>query len=208
MTIAPVGAVIPAAAPFTLPSLPSSPGQLSLLVAVGAVALALAVLAFLYRLRRSRARLRVEIQNTGNAVSHYELSAQSPEPKLRFEFGHDGHRLPLRTHLENVPGQGAGAEGAAPLSWAQTPALRPGASMALDLTALPAGGLRGGQHSFTLYSRALEAPGTTLSAEQGTVKVRGGGRAGRVLPSLAILLAGALIIVALWTQGDLSALFR
>ncbi len=179
------------------------------MVAVGVVAVVGAIIIFMLQKRQTHAELGIEIQNLGNVPSHFELRADTPEPGLKFDFGLDGHRLPQQTHLDVSPtAPVTGAPGAAPPAWAQTPALRPGEMMKLELLVSPARSLPRGHHSLAVHSRVVEAPTSTLLVQESSVAIRGTSRLARTLPSLAMVVAGALVILVLWAMGNAAALVR
>lgn len=106
---------------------------------------------------------------------------------------------------------GAGAQAPAPAGgepgWAETPAVRPGETLAVDLLIHAAPQSRGRACSFRLVTRSAEEADAPLVAAEGSVQVGGGFWSHRSLSFAVILaIAIALLLLAAWlaAQGILT----
>jgi hypothetical protein len=91
--------------------------------------------------------------------------------------------------------------------WAETPAVRPGETLAVDVLIRAAPRSRGRACSFRLVTRSAEEAGAPLVAAEGSVQVGGGFWSRRSLSFAVILaIAMALLLLAAWlaAQGILT----
>ncbi len=86
-------------------------------------------------------------------------------------------------------------------SWAQTPMVAAGATLALDLSVEPANAALSQQCAFTVKSRAAEDPGGNTNIEHGDVRLEGISVLQRALPwaiygalAIAVIFCGILLI--------------
>jgi hypothetical protein len=87
-------------------------------------------------------------------------------------------------------------------SWALTPPVAPGETLALDVLARPVGSLPSRQPAFTVFSRPAEQPGAPALAASGTVRFGSSSGLLRVLPYLiVILMAVAILAFVFWSAG-------
>lgn len=171
------------------------------------------------------------LQEKASQIRHVQARAsyaqQTPE-RIAFQAssvahtvtGKSGSTRPGRViHPEEAAREGSpAAQGAAAaermpgdgFSWAQTPYVEPGATLAVDLlvrSVQPAGSQA---HTFQVVSRAADAeadPGSPRAARpvsaEGSVQMRGGFWARRVLPYLLVGAITTVVMIALVVAGYL-----
>jgi len=122
--------------------------------------------------------------------------------------GLGGSGRPAGKGSRSGPGRPAGQAGnkiqaGAGEVYSETPFVRPGETLAVDLVVKTAFTARPQQRSFRIVSRCIEQEGTALTVEEGLVRIGGGIWGHRYLPYLAVLATGAVILLlAIWLSAS------
>jgi hypothetical protein len=79
--------------------------------------------------------------------------------------------------------------------WSETPSVRPGYTLAVDLVLRSVGSHEHQVRPFRVVSRSRDGTKAPLVIEEGNVEIRGGFWARRVLPLAILITAGAALLV-------------
>ena len=78
--------------------------------------------------------------------------------------------------------------------WSETPSVRPGFTLAVDMVLRSVGSHEHGVRPFRVVSRSVSGTEASLVIEEGSVEIRGGFWARRFLPHAALIAAGAALL--------------
>lgn len=119
------------------------------------------------------------------------------QSRVRRVQSYTGKAASVRRRMGAVPRQPSGKQSlrrAGSQAWSETPSVRPGYTLALDLVLRSVGSHEHQVRPFQVISRPVSGPDVPMVIEEGDIEIRGGFWARRFLPQAVLLVVAAALL--------------